>query len=192
MSLGRDFNVYIGLFVAVIFTFFLCGCCGGDDVAWDTSHWPERDEFENFRQVKQLGEILTLSAEVRIGREVEGAPDPPEGKLLVRYEIEIANISGQTLSNTTVHLRADDALLEFYPHLDWGVNSWDFPGQPVGYVLKCGRSIIVPDPKENEEITGDDVLDAVVTPIWMELEFNGMHYFVFISPEDVAYRWDSG
>lgn len=161
----------------------------------DTSHWPNLADFSSISEYSSTWDIAA-TVHLRVFDEdepIRAGEERPEDALRIIYDLVFTNASGEPLKQVTIHARLDESIEPFIHTHYLGLSTLSpedlVPGDmPRGIAL--GRSSVLPDPTRRVDVDEEELLDAIMAPIWMEITWNGESHYMYIPPEDIQYDLD--
>jgi len=156
---------------------------------YDTDEWPDESQFRSTDSVKG---VLNISALVKV---TDRPPPPGDGAgdwYSIIYDIKITNASGKPVRGLVVGVKLDPVMKPWIlSHmLDFGTGQSGIdlmPGkEPFGvYVSRVSG---VPNPDTLEESDRTRLIEAIRTPLWLKITWNGQSHYIRLDPEEIQYE----
>ncbi|GAB6875500.1 hypothetical protein [Thermaerobacter litoralis] len=156
---------------------------------YDTHQWPDPSQFGSVDQIKG---VLSISAVVKV---MDRPPPPGNGGgdwYSISYDIKITNVSGKPVRDLIVGVKLDPKMgpwilsnmLDFGSGLD-GIDL--IPGQKP-YGLYVSRLSGVPNPRLLDTQDRNKLIEAIRTPLWMKITWNGEAHYIRLDPEEIHFE----
>ncbi|WP_148235754.1 hypothetical protein [Thermaerobacter marianensis] len=156
---------------------------------YDTDQWPDQSQF---RSTDSLKGVLSISAVVKV---TDRTPPPGNGGgdwYSIIYDIKITNVSGKPVRDLVVGVKMDPKMrpwiLSHMLEFGTGQSGIDLiPGkEPFGvYVSRISG---VPNPRTLEEPDRTRLIEAIRTPLWLKITWNGEPHYIRLDPEEIHFE----